>query len=45
MLYRTLKRLIERGQTDGLDVKIDVFYASGKLSSSEYSQLTTMLSE
>lgn len=25
MLYRTLKRMIERGQTDGLEEKIDIF--------------------
>lgn len=45
MLYRTLMRLIERGRTDGLAVKLDVFYAADKLSGSEYSQLTAMLSE
>lgn len=43
MLYRTLKRMIERGQTDGLEEKIDVFYALGKLSKAEYDELIQML--
>lgn len=43
MLYRTLKRLIERGQTEGLEEKIDVFYAVGKLTDEEYDELMRML--
>ena len=43
MLYRTLKRMIERGQTDGLEEKIDIFYAAGKLTETEYTQLMGML--
>ncbi len=43
MLYRVLKRLIEKGQTDGLDVKIDVFFAVGKLTEAEYNELTALL--
>lgn len=43
MLYRTLKRLIELGRTDGLAEKIDVFYAVGRLTQTEYSELTGML--
>ena len=43
MLYRTLKRMIERGQTDGLEEKIDVFYAAGKLTDMEYNELMAML--
>ena len=31
VLYRTCKRMIERGSTDGLAEKIDIFYAAGKL--------------
>ena len=31
MLYRTLKRLIERGQTTGLADKLDVFYATNRI--------------
>lgn len=43
MLYRTLKRMIERGQTDGLEEKIDIFFAAGKLTESEYQELVAML--
>lgn len=43
MLYRTIKRMIENGLTDGLEHKIDVFYAAGKLTDDEYSELTGML--
>jgi len=43
MLYRTLKRLIEKGMTEGLAEKIDVFFATGKLSDREYFELTSML--
>lgn len=43
MLYRTLKRMIERGQTEGMDTKLDVFYAAGKITRDEYNELTAML--
>ena len=43
MLYRTLKRMIERGQTSGLEEKIDIFFAAGKLDESEYQELITLL--
>lgn len=43
MLYRTLKRLIEKGQTAGLEEKIDIFFAAGKLSEAEYNELIAML--
>ena len=36
MLYRTLKRMIERGQTAGMAEKLDIFFAADKLSGSEY---------
>ena len=39
MLYRTLKRMIERGQVEGLEEKIDIFFAAGKLAESEYTEL------
>jgi hypothetical protein len=45
MLYRTLKRMIERGQTDGIESKLDIFYAAGKISEAEYSELIGMLSK
>ena len=43
MLYRVLMRLIEKGQTDGLGEKIDVFFAVGKLTEAEYGELTALL--
>lgn len=43
MLYRVLKKLIENGQTDGLAEKIDVFYATGKLTEAEYTELVGLL--
>jgi hypothetical protein len=43
MLYRTIKRMIERGQTEGLEEKIDIFFAAGKLTETEYNDLIAML--
>lgn len=43
MLYRTLKRLIERGQTENLAEKLDIFFAADRLTAQEYSELTAML--
>lgn len=43
MLYRTLKRMIERGQTAGMSEKIDIFYAADKLTKVEYEELTALL--
>lgn len=43
MLYRTLKRMIERGNTEGMAEKLDVFYAADKLTADEYNELTAML--
>ncbi len=43
MLFRILKRLIEKGITDGLAEKVDVFYALGKLAPDEYGELTGLL--
>ena len=43
MLYRTLKRMIERGNTDGMAEKLDIFFAANKLSEVEYQELTAML--
>lgn len=43
MLYRTLKRLISLGKTDGLAEKIDIFFAAGKLTESEYNELTELI--
>ena len=43
MLFRTSKRLISLGKTDGLAEKIDVFYATGKLTETEYNELTELI--
>ena len=43
MLYRTLKRMIERGQTVGMAEKLDIFFAADKLTEAEYTELTGLL--
>ena len=43
MLYRTLRRMIERGQTGGMEEKLDIFMASGKISAEQYTELMNML--
>lgn len=43
MLYRTLKRLIENGSTEGLSEKVDVFYACGKITKEQYTELQELL--
>lgn len=43
MLYRTLKRMIERGQTDGMEEKLDLFYALGKITEAQYTELRNLL--
>ena len=43
MLYRTLKRMIERENTYGMAEKLDIFFAADKLTEAEYQELTAML--
>ena len=43
MLYRTLKRMIERGNTEGMAEKLDIFFAADKLTEDEYKALMGML--
>ena len=43
MLYRTLKRMIERGNTAGMAEKLDIFFAADKLTADEYQELIAML--
>lgn len=45
MLYRTLKRMIERGNIAGMSEKLDIFFAANKISEAEYTELTAMLEE
>ena len=43
MLYRTLKRMIERGQTDGMAAKLDIFLAADRITIDQYTELVAML--
>lgn len=43
MLYRTLKRMIERGQVIGMAEKLDIFYAASKITLEQYNELISML--
>ena len=43
MLYRVLKRMIEKGQVDGMAEKLDIFFAANKLTEAEYQELSAML--
>lgn len=45
VLYRTCKRMIERGQTAGMEKKLDIFYAAAKLTDERYAELTEMLNK
>ena len=45
MLYRTLKRMIERGYMEGMEAKLDIFYAADKITEAEYVELLSMLSK
>lgn len=40
MLYRTLLKLKERnGLTDDLKIKIDIFFAAGRITEEQYNEL------
>lgn len=43
MLYRVLKRLIDLEKTEGLEERIDVFFATGKITEDQYNELIEML--
>ena len=43
MLYRTLRRMIERGNTEGMQEKLDIFLAADRITAEEYAQLTALL--
>ncbi len=45
MLFRTLRRMIERNQIEGLEEKIAFFYNHKKLSDEDYETLMRMLKE
>ena len=44
-LFYVLKAMIDKGKTDGLEHKIDIFYAAGKLTDEEYNILIELLKE
>lgn len=44
LIYRVCKRTIERGNyPDDMQIRLDVFYAAGKLTSEQYDKLVNML--
>lgn len=45
MLYRVLKRMIERGQTEGLMDKLDIFLAADRITREEYLELLKLLAQ
>lgn len=45
MLFRTLRRMIERNPIEGLKEKIVFFHDSGKLTDEEYDTLISMLKD
>lgn len=44
-LYNTCARLIERGKTNGMQKKMDIFFANDRLTEEEYEKLCTQLAE
>ena len=45
MLFQILTRMVERGETDGLREKLDVFFAVGGLTHTEYMELLELLKD
>lgn len=45
MLYNTLRLLIAKGRTDGMQDKLDCLFALGRLSETQYTELVGMLPE
>lgn len=42
-LAKVLMQMIKKGKTEGLEEKIDIFYAAGKLTDEEYEALIDAL--
>lgn len=42
ILYRTLVRMIERGNTENITEKLDIFLATDKITAAEYWELVNM---
>lgn len=43
MLYQVLARMIDRGNMDGLLEKVEMLFASGRLTNEEYQSLAARL--
>ncbi len=44
LIYRVCKRTIKRGNyPDDMQMRLDVFYATGKLTTEQYDELVSML--
>ena len=43
MLFQVLNRMIDRGATNGLREKVDVLYATGRLTDEEYQSIAERL--
>lgn len=42
-LYNTCERMIARGKITGMQMKLDIFYVSDRLTEDEYKKLTELL--
>lgn len=43
MLFKALKRMIERGQTEGMGEKLNIFFIANKITEEQYLELTKMI--
>lgn len=43
MLYQVLGRMIDRGDTEGMQEKLDVLFAFGRITETEYQALAARL--
>ena len=43
MLYKALKRMIENGNRENIEEKIDIFFVADKITKDEYDELIAML--
>ncbi|NLO84112.1 MAG: hypothetical protein GX096_01580 [Clostridiales bacterium] len=45
MLYTVLERMIQRGQVSELSDKLDVFFAAGRITEAQYTELVGLLDQ
>ena len=43
MIYQICKQMIQKGQLEGIQDKLDVFWAKDRLTEAEYQELTELL--